>query len=101
MGAIKNSLDNLIGEDIFQYTPINFEEKESEFLDLDNPIFIYYVSIGGMPRQRAEEEISKVRAMFRYKNATIWIVPTETKTTIECIWKGKEVEKNEKANRTV
>lgn len=73
-------------ENIFDYQTENITPSE---LDLNNPIFVYYINIGGLTRQRADETISQLAAMFRYKNATIWFVPRiEGETKIECIWDG-------------
>lgn len=84
-------------DNILEYKPINYR-NESENLNLENPIFVYYTSIKNLPLQRAKEEISNIYNLFNYSNVTVWIVPNHEKTSIECIWKGSKVEQDEKAN---
>ena len=69
------------------------EEKE---IDLDNPIFAYYINVDGLSRQNAEEKIQKLSDIFKYKNITTWIVPiTEGETKIECVYDGRIKERSE------
>jgi len=64
---------------------------KSEELNLDNPIFVFYINIDGLSRQRSEEFIEdKVKRFDIYKNATMWFIPCKDKETrIECIYDGK------------
>ena len=65
---------------------------ETKEVNLQNPIFAYYVDISGLPRQRAEEQIEKISEIFcTITNITVWIIPTggvtgKGKTKMECIW---------------
>jgi hypothetical protein len=69
------------------------EEKE---IDLDNPIFVYYVNVHGLSRQSTEEQIQKLTDIFKYKNVTTWIVPrNEGETKIECVYDGRIKERSE------
>ena len=69
------------------------EEKE---INLDNPIFTYYINIGGLSRQRADEELSEISKLFSYQNVTIWVVPRrEGETKIECVYDGRIKERSE------
>lgn len=69
------------------------EEKE---IDLDNPIFVYYINVYGLSRQSTEEQIQKLSDIFKYKNVTTWIVPrTEGETKIECVYDGRIKERSE------
>lgn len=62
-------------------------------LNLDNPIFVYYVCINGRSRMASEELLaSATNYMSRYKNITIWIVATDGDSKIECIYNG--IDKN-------
>jgi hypothetical protein len=69
------------------------EEKE---INLDNPIFTYYINIGGLSRQRAEETLSEISKSFNYQNVTIWIVPIQQgDSRIECVYDGRIRERSE------
>lgn len=58
-------------------------------LNLENPIFVLYVSTKGLSRQRADNMIAELLTNFTYNNCTTWCIPTEeTPTRIELIWKG-------------
>jgi hypothetical protein len=68
----------------------NYQEPPRIELNLDNPIFVFYISIRGMSRQRAEEYIHQVKQQFDiYSNITMWIVATEEPTKIDCVYDGK------------
>jgi len=69
------------------------EEKE---INLDNPIFTYYINIGGLSRQRADETLSEISKSFNYQNVTIWIVPIQQgDSRIECVYDGRIRERSE------
>jgi len=69
------------------------EEKE---IDLDNPIFAYYINVDGLSRQNADEQIQKLSDIFKYKNVTTWIIPRrEGETKIECVYDGRIKERSE------
>ena len=60
-----------------------YQEPPRIELNLDNPIFVFYICIRGMSRQRAEEYIHQVKQQFDiYSNITMWIVATEEPTKI-------------------
>lgn len=68
----------------------NYNPQEKVELDLNNPIFVYYINISGISRQKSEEVISQIIAQFSYSNVTMWIVPTTTSPSkIECVYDGK------------
>ena len=68
----------------------SYQEPERIELNLDNPIFIFYICVNGMSRQRAQEYIHDVKNQFDiYSNITMWIVATDEPTKIECIYDGK------------
>jgi hypothetical protein len=65
-------------------------------INLDNPIFVYYVNIQGLSRQSADEMLYKLSDTFTYKNVTIWIIPRkEGETKIECVYDGRVKERSE------
>jgi hypothetical protein len=60
-----------------------------EELNLDNPIFVMYVDVSNMPRQRAQEIIIENQRAFNiYSNITTWIIASD-KTEVQCIFDGK------------
>lgn len=78
----------------FSYS-LNYQHQTRVELNLDNPIFVFYICVNGMTRQRSEEYIHQVKNEFdKYSNITMWIVATEEPTKIECVYdgKGKDVE---------
>lgn len=69
------------------------EEKE---IDLDNPIFVYYVNVHGLSHDSVDRLLSEVKSAFNYKNVTIWIVPrSEGESKIECVYDGRIKERSE------
>jgi hypothetical protein len=63
-------------------------------LDLDNPIFTFYVDITSVSRQKAEEMMADIRhSMDIYENVTIWFVASD-QNKIECVYSGKRTESN-------
>lgn len=58
-------------------------------LNLDNPIFVFYLDVSNISKQRAEEIILKHKKAFdTYSNITTWIIASD-KTEINCIFDGK------------
>ena len=62
-------------------------------LNLNNPIFVYYINCTNMPRQSSEQMIEKIHDQMSYSNITFWIVPCE-KSRIECIYDGFSMKKS-------
>ncbi len=63
--------------------------------NMNNPIFVYYVNIDGMTRQRAEETLATISETMSGPDMNFWIVPrTEGLTKIDVIWRGTEIEKS-------
>lgn len=61
---------------------------KKEELNLDNPIFVFYINVEGYSRQKAEEHIQEIIENFDiYKNAKIWILASK-ETKVECIYDG-------------
>lgn len=70
-------------------------EKRSQYLNLDNPIFIVYVNVNGLHSHASNELIENYRKFLKYENCTFWIVAvTDQKTNFKMIWKGKNYEIN-------
>lgn len=60
---------------------------KKEEINLKNPIFVYYINVGGLSRKRAQEEIFKIQKEFDYENITTWFVArSEGETEIKLIW---------------
>lgn len=65
-----------------------FESEKKEELDLNNPIFVFYVNVENRSRQSAIEYIEDVKKHFDvYKNATMWFVGAK-KDEVVCIYDG-------------
>jgi hypothetical protein len=82
---------------------VNYGIKEPlPEIDLDNPIFVYYINVGGLSRQRAEELISQVKDQWSYSNVVTWIVPREQgDTKIECVYDGRIKERSEELKELI
>lgn len=58
-------------------------------LNLENPIFVYYLNTTGRSRQSIDHQLNYLNDYFsNIKNITMWIVPTERKSKIKCIYDG-------------
>lgn len=59
-------------------------------LDLDNPIFVIYINVGGKSALSSKNIITQIQESYKYSNATMWIMPIEHENSrIELLWKGK------------
>lgn len=59
-------------------------------IDLDNPIFVYYLNINGMPHQQVDEMTRTLNEVWSFDNVVTWIVPRrEGETKIECVYDGR------------
>ena len=68
---------------------MDMENEEVQELDLNNPIFVFYMSVEGMSRQRAEESAQAVMKQFGYSNITMWFIAIpKGETRIECVYDG-------------
>lgn len=65
-----------------------FESEKVQELDLNNPIFVFYVNVENRSRQSAQETIDNIKRNFDvYKNATMWFVSAK-KDEVVCIYDG-------------
>lgn len=65
-----------------------FESKKKQELDLNNPIFVFYLNVENKSRQSAQEYIEATKENFDvYKNATMWFVDAK-KDEVVCIYDG-------------
>ena len=65
-----------------------FESEKNQELDLNNPIFVFYVNVENRSRQSAHEYIDNAKRNFDvYKNATMWFVAAK-KDEVVCIYDG-------------
>lgn len=61
-------------------------EKE---INLENPIFVFYINVQGLSRQQAEELITQYQSGFgSITNIESWFFASN-QTKVECIWTGK------------
>lgn len=59
-------------------------------IDLDNPIFVYYLNVAGMTHQQVDEMTTKLNEVWSFDNVVTWIVPRrEGETKIECVYDGR------------
>jgi hypothetical protein len=64
-------------------------------LDLNNPIFVFYINTENMSRQSAEQLLNNTREMADiYDNATMWILTTKNETRVECIYNNSNSNRN-------
>lgn len=77
------------------------EKKEKE-IDLDNPIFVYYINVDGMSHQHANELIANIQENWKFSNVVTWIVPRrEGETKIECVYDGRVKERSEELKELI
>ena len=69
------------------FSDYKVEIKEKE-INLDNPIFVYYIDTRGISPQKLNEMANQIIRVFP-KNITLWIVPSEQPSKIECVYDGK------------
>jgi hypothetical protein len=65
--------------------------QEKIELDLKNPIFVCYINIDGLSRQRAVDQMEQTAKMMNiYENVTMWFLPTkhDQENRIECVYDG-------------
>ena len=60
-------------------------------LNLDNPIFAFYVSVNGMSRQSAAQHLAEFKDNLSYDNITTWILPVQGESKVECVYPGKSM----------
>ena len=66
----------------------SFDIPEKLELNLDNPIFVFYLDVSNKSRQSAAEYIENTRKNFDiYKNATLWFVASN-KDEVVCVYDG-------------
>ena len=71
-------------------------------IDLDNPIFVYYINVDGMSHQHANELISNIQENWKFSNVVTWIVPRrEGETKIECVYDGRVKERSEELKELI
>ena len=71
-------------------------------IDLDNPIFVYYINVDGMSHQHANELIANIQENWKFSNVVTWIVPRrEGETKIECVYDGRVRERSEELKELI
>lgn len=71
-------------------------------INLDNPIFVYYINVDGMSHQTANELINHVQDTWSYSNVVTWIVPRhQGETKIECVYDGRIRERSEELKELI
>jgi len=65
-----------------------FQSEKNQELDLNNPIFVFYLNVENKSRQSAQEYIEATKKHFDvYKNATMWFLAAK-KDEVVCIYDG-------------
>jgi len=65
-----------------------FQSEKTQELDLNNPIFVFYINVENKSRQSAQEYIEDTKKHFDvYKNTTMWFVAAK-KDEVVCIYDG-------------
>lgn len=83
-----------LNNDVFGTPPENKKIK----LDLNNPIFVFYINVEGLSRQQAAEVLENCSESYDiYENITVWIVASNV-SKIECVYDGSA--KNRKVELT-
>jgi hypothetical protein len=71
-------------------------------INLDNPIFVYYINVDGMSNQSVDEYIYKIQEFWSFQNIVTWIVPRrEGETKIECVYDGRIKERGEELKELI
>ena len=75
---------------------------QKEEINLDNPIFVYYLNVDGMSHQSIAEHISKIHEFWSFQNIVTWIVPRrEGETKIECVYDGRIKDRGEELKELI
>jgi hypothetical protein len=83
-------------------TSIDYGARESKEVDLDAPIFVYYVNVGGMSHQHANQILAEINEYWSFPNITTWIVPRQQgETKIECVYDGRIRERSEQLKELI
>ncbi len=71
--------------------------EEKTELNLNNPIFVMYLNLDGLSRQRASEYMEEIIKKFDvYNNATMWFIKSKDgqETRVECLYDGSNKNRN-------
>ena len=69
---------------------------QNKEINLDNPIFVYYLNVNGMTHQQIDEMTRRLNEVWSFDNVVTWIVPRrEGETKIECVYDGRIKERGE------
>jgi len=80
----------------------NYGVVDKPEIDLDNPIFVYYINVDGLSQQKIEEIINGVNNNWKFSNVVTWIVPRrEGETKIECVYDGRIKERSEELKELI
>jgi len=71
-------------------------------MNLNNPIFVLYINVDGLGRQRAEEMLAEyAQNIATSPNINCWVfgVKNQQETKLEIIWKGAAIEAGNPPNQ--
>ncbi len=76
------------------------EEIEKIELDLENPIFAFYINVANLPRQQVDQIMSHFTKLTNYSNVTCWILASDV-TKVECVYDGKSKIRDKEISRFI
>jgi hypothetical protein len=59
-------------------------------INLEQPIFVFYLDIRGTSPQKAKEQIADFIKHHKYDNVTTWVMPVKDPSKVECIYKPND-----------
>lgn len=75
---------------------------QKEEINLDNPIFVYYLNVDGMSHYDIEAYVDKINKVWSFQNIITWVVPRrEGETKIECIYDGRIKERGDELKELI
>ena len=75
--------------------------EEKRELDLNNPIFVFYVNTTNLTRHSTEEYLQRIKKTFDiYQNITFWVIASD-RTNIECVYDGKYRNRDTEINNII
>ena len=71
-------------------------------IDLDNPIFVYYLNVNGMTHQQIDETTRRLNEAWCFDNVVTWIVPRrEGETKIDCVYDGRVMGRSDELKQLI
>lgn len=55
-------------------------------IDLESPIFVFYICTKGLSKQRSYELLMQIKNNHTYDNITTWFLTTDEESRVECVY---------------